>query len=132
MDLLKNEALSDFQIVVEDHVYKLHKLILYRCEYFASLLTSSTSESLNNSVSLPYNKFTFDSFLYYLYTNSDLSEWDAKKSELLEVAIYLQYTILIDQFQKWINNCQSNVLGELFPMLLAYYPEFLHKIEYKL
>lgn len=131
MDLLTNEAVSDFQIIVEDHTYKLHKLILYRCEYFRSLFSFSTSESLNNNVNLPYTKKQFDCFLYYLYTCNPLSECDAKKSDLLEIATYLQYSSLINQFRSFINDHQCNVLEKLFPILLICYPEFINKMDYK-
>lgn len=131
MDLLANESMSDFQIVLKDHIYKVHKLILCRCEYFASLFSSQNKESITNSVNLPYTKEQFKPFLNHLYLDTKLYEEHEGNVDLLEIAIYLQRQSLIDQFQLSINNYKSNAFSKLFPLLLTRYPQFIYKMDEK-
>jgi len=127
MDLLANTKLSDFQIQVDDHIYKVHKLVLYRCEYFVSLFSAELNEVSTGKVVLPYKKQNFDKFIEILYTLRRVYSKDLTP-ELFEIAMCLQFDYLINEFTYHMNDVESPVLNDMLPLLLTSYSNHLSRI----
>jgi len=123
MDLLNNIDLSDFNVILPDKTYKLHKIFLSRCGYFKALFRTGSKESISNTVI--FDQFTsaaFDIFLHVLYgiTNEIPNDTNIIKS-LTDLSLYLDYNQLT-------NLCVPHILKnkELFLFALIKYPEIIN------
>ena len=119
--------LSDFEIILPDKSYKLHKVILNRCGYFRSLFSTTTKESLLNSVKFEYNSNVFDVFIDCIYSSPSDVDWDIKiTGELFDLAIYFQHSALIKECIDSITS--GNIDSYLFLDIIIKYEHIVPKL----
>lgn len=124
MDILYNGKFTDFEIILPNKVYKVHKAFLCRCDYFSSLFSSANTESLSNSIKLTYEEDLFDNFIELVYSiSSPISI--SKVASILELSIYFQYKELENEM------CLSldKVNNDEFVRIITNYPQCIDKIK---
>jgi len=127
MDLLNFEAFSDFTIVLPDKTYKVHKVVLNRCDYFSSLFSNNNKEVTESQVKFDYDSKLFDIFISCIYSGVDQVDWEPEiTNDLLELALYFQYLPLIDNCIEVIT--KANESNEIFINAIIAHPFIVSKI----
>lgn len=67
--LINNELHSDIGLRIGDDVLPAHKLILCRCSFFKSMLTSGMQESIAAEIELEFQSEVVLEVLNFLYTD---------------------------------------------------------------
>lgn len=105
MDLSKLTHLSDFTIILPNKSYKVHKVILSKCEYFNKLFQSNMIEARTNELNLSNTESVFDIFIDVIYNNTHISSKDETIiGELLDLCFYFGFEEGIKQLALLVVN----------------------------
>ncbi|KAF6216242.1 hypothetical protein GE061_000582 [Apolygus lucorum] len=80
----------DTQVIVNNHVFDVHRFVLSQCQVFAAMFRHDMNESITNSITIDdYEPAVFREFLRYLYTN---------QIEDMDVTGYLQLYMCAEKY----------------------------------
>jgi len=128
MDLIGCDQFSDFTIVLPDKTYKVHKLILNRCDYFRALFSYTNKEVTTSEVKFDYDSKLFDLFISSVYSGKEAIEINPEiVMNLLDLALYFQYPSLIDNCIDVIGKVGTN--NNLFVNAIMAHPFISEKMQ---